>query len=360
MSDRVLIVDDEAAVRRTVSRVLGRRGFECEDAESVAAARDILAGVEVDLLICDLVMPEENGLVLVEEVESSGREIAILVATGVDDPQVARSASDLGVDGFLVKPFTNNELQINVEHALGQGRLRHRFRAGEAEGVAAGQRLDAVRSALRDATRDGREIEEERALLLGRLSEAVGQRDHETGEHVRRIGANAYRLARHFGLEEHEARGIGLAAPMHDVGKVAIPDSILLKPGALTDGEWEVMKGHTRIGYEILANSGSFMLDVAAEVALTHHEWVDGSGYPQGLRGDEIPISGRVVAVVDVFDALISNRPYRRPVPMDEAIEIMRRDSGTHFQTDLLDCFLTNLDEYEVPSAEERGGGTIP
>lgn len=211
-----------------------------------------------------------------------------------------------------------------------------------------------MRGALVDVAERERLIDRQRVEMLRRLSEAVGRRDLETGAHIRRIGRHAALLAGTHGLDEETVRAIGLAAPMHDVGKVAIPDSILLKPGELSAGERQVMQRHAQIGHDILAYSGSPLLDLAGEIALTHHERFDGKGYPAGLPGEKIPLAGRIVALADVFDALVSDRPYRERLPLERALEIMQEGRGTHFDPILLDCFMENLDAVlEVSGAEK-------
>ena len=343
--ERILVVDDEAPVRRTLSRALAADGYECADAESVPRAREMLEADRYDLVICDLNMPGESGMTLLEELDRSHSEVAVLMATGEDDPAIAHSASERGADGYLIKPFSRNELLIHVDSALEQARRRqHRQRVSEQSIQDAHERAIGVREALMDVAERERLIDNQRAEMLRRLSEAVGQRDLETGAHIRRIGHHAALLARAHGLDEEAVRAIGLAAPMHDVGKVAIPDSILLKPGSLSSGERDVMKRHAQIGHDILAYSGSPLLDLAGEIALTHHERFDGSGYPVGLPGEKIPLAGRIVAIADVFDALVSDRPYRPRLPMERALEIMRAGRGAHFDPILLDCFMDNLD----------------
>lgn len=351
--ERILVVDDEAPVRRTLSRVLGSFGYECGLAGSVAEAREQLGSSSFDIVICDLRMPGESGMALVEELERNGTEIAVLMATGEDDPQIAHAATERGVDGYLIKPFSSNELLINVDCALEQSRRRHRQkRESERSLREAHERASEVRAALIAAAAQERLIDEQGTEMLSRLSEVVGQRDLETGTHIRRIGRHSELLAGAFGLPEEEARSIGLAAPMHDVGKVAIPDAILLKPGPLTPGEREVMQRHSQIGHDILAHSDSPLLDLAATIALTHHERVDGTGYPDGMRGEEIPIAGRIVAITDVFDALTSERPYREAMSTEQALGIMRDGRGTHLDAGLLDCFVDNLEAIERASAE--------
>lgn len=353
--ERILVVDDEAPARRVFSRVLVADGYECSTAESVPRARELLDTDRYDLVICDLNMPGESGMTLLEELDRSHREVAVLMATGDDDPAIAHAASERGAGGYMVKPFSSNELLIHVDCALEQARRRHHLlHLGNGSQLEAQERATEVREALVDVAVRERLIDSQRAEMLRRLSEAVGQRDLETGAHIRRIGSYSALLARLLGLdEEEEARAIDLAAPMHDVGKVAIPDAILLKPGGLSPGEREVMQRHAQIGHDILANSGSPLLDLAAEIALTHHERIDGTGYPAHLSGEKIPLAGRIVAIADVFDALTSDRPYRARLPLERALEVMREGRGTHFDPVLLDCFLEHLDEMlEVSGVE--------
>jgi cyclic di-GMP phosphodiesterase len=352
--ERILVVDDEAPARRVFSRALVADGYECATAESVPRARELLDTGRYDLVICDLNMPGESGMTLLEELDRSHREVAVLMATGEDDPAIAHAASERGADGYMVKPFSRNELLIHVDCALEQARRRHHLlHLGNGSQREAQERATEVRKALVDVAERERLIDSQRAEMLRRLSEVVGQRDLETGAHIRRIGSYSALLARLLGLDEEEVRAIDLAAPMHDVGKVAIPDAILLKPGGLSPGEREVMQRHAQIGHDILANSGSPLLDLAAEIALTHHERIDGRGYPAHLSGEKIPLAGRIVAIADVFDALTSDRPYRARLPLERALEVMREGRGTHFDPVLLDCFLGHLDEVlEVSGVE--------
>ncbi len=265
-------------------------GYECITAEDVVQARELISAERFDLLICDLNMPGESGMTLLEELDKSHRELAVLIATGEDDPAIAHAANQRGADGYLIKRFSRNELLIHVDSALEQARRRQdRRRLNDRSLREAHDRAIEVRSSLMDVAERERLIDSQRAEMLRRLSEAVGQRDLETGAHIRRIGHHSALLARIFGLDRETIHSIELAAQMHDVGKVAIPDSILLKPGELSQGEREVMQRHAQIGHDILAYSGSPLLDLAAEIARTHHERFDGSGDPAGLPGEKIP-----------------------------------------------------------------------
>jgi cyclic di-GMP phosphodiesterase len=353
--ERILIVDDEASVQRAFSRALAAEGYECAIAGAVPEARTMLDIGRYDLIICDLNMPGESGMTLLEELDQSHREIAVLMATGEDDPAIAHAANERGADGYLIKPFSRNELLIHVDCALEHARRRqHQRRLSQGSLQEAHERATEVREALVDVAERERLIDHQRAEMLRRLSEAVGQRDLETGAHIRRIGRHAALLARAYGLDEETVRAIGLAAPMHDVGKVAIPDAILLKPGTLSSGEREVMQRHAQIGHDILAYSGSPLLDLAGEIALTHHERFDGTGYPAGLPGEKIPLAGRIVAIADVFDALTSDRPYRAKLPLEQTLEIMLEGRGAHFDPGLRDCFLENLNAVREVSEAER------
>lgn len=196
------------------------------------------------------------------------------------------------------------------------------------------QGMAVIDLAERERLLDRRQIE-----ILTRLADLIALRDHETGVHSRRIGSYSARLARAYQLPEEQVRNIGLAAPLHDIGKLAIPDAILLKPGPLDPAEREVMQRHAKIGFDVLAGTGAPFLDQAAEIALTHHERFDGSGYPCGLAADEIPIAGRIVAIADSFDFLISDRPYHQGVTPLQAIKVLLAERGSHFDPLLLDCF---------------------
>jgi len=348
--ERILVVDDEAPVRRTFSRALVADGYECATAESVPRARELLDADRYGLVICDLSMPGESGMTLLEDLDQSHREVAVLMATGEDDPAIAHAASARGADGYMVKPFSRNELLIHVDSTLEQAHRRLSDHSPQEEH----QRATEVREALVDVAERERLIDSQRTEMLRRLSEVVGQRDLETGAHIGRIGRYSALLARAHGLNDEAVRAIDLAAPMHDVGKVAIPDSILLKPGELSPGERKVMQRHAQIGHDILAYSGSPLLDLAAEIALTHHERFDGNGYPAGLPGEKIPLAGRIVAIADVFDALTSDRPYQARLPLERALEIMCEGRGTHFDPVLLDCFMEHLDEVLEVSGVEK------
>jgi putative two-component system response regulator len=344
--DRVLVVDDEEAVRKMIARMVTSGGeWECETAADAAEARMLLARRGFSLVICDVNMPGESGTDLTRWIRDHHPDVAVLMATGIDDPQLAQSVLELGAYGYLVKPFKRHEVQINVANALGRRRLELENRDHRA---LLEQRVEARTQELRRS----------REETIRRLSLAIEFRSRETGEHVERIGNGAALIARRLRLNPGRCELIRLAAPLHDVGKIGISDEILLKPEPLTAAERERMENHAEIGYRLLTGSGSDLLETAATIAWTHHERWDGIGYPRRLAGDAIPIEGRITAVMDVFDALTHDRVYRPAMPMDRALEIIRAGRESHFDPAIVDAFLASLDE--LLALDRTGASATP
>jgi cyclic di-GMP phosphodiesterase len=454
---RILVTDDRPDILRLIARSLGAR-YDCEFADSVDEARRKLAtGDAFHLALCDIEMPGESGLVLVEEIARDHPDMAIVLVTGVDDYEVAERAFQLGAHGYLVKPFWSGQLLITTMNALRQreleiaqrahrkaledrlqtlmerapvaiymkdgerrlvlangvahemaglepgqmiGRMTADFLSAESElhlaeaerrvlecgesfeteetyelggqertflsimfpfvddsGEIAGiygiakditdkKRAERLSLELAEAQEQAiEELQASRQETVERLAKALEMHDGETGQHVNRMAAVAAFLARHVGLDGDRVVLLRTAAPMHDVGKVAIPDDVLQKQGPLTPDEREEMERHATIGYEILADSDSELLQLAATIAFTHHERWDGDGYPQGLAGEAIPIEGRITAVADVFDALLSDRCYRPALPVDEAVDLIRGGRGGQFDPQIVDALLDHLDE---------------
>jgi putative two-component system response regulator len=332
--ERILIVDDEPQIRGLVRRLLERAGYSCETAESAAAADTLLAENTYELLLADLQMPGESGLDLLSRVLPTRREMAAIMITGVDDPQLAEAALTLGAYGYIVKPFSPTELSIQVLNAL---RRRNLELAQRQEREVLERTVLARTVELRRAVDDLKRSEEETAR---RLAAAVEARDHETAAHIERVGDYSALVAQRLGLADELCELIRRASTLHDVGKIGVADGILLKPGPLTPGERREMEKHAQIGHDILAGSELDLLELAAKIAATHHERVDGTGYPRGLAGDEIPLEGRIVAVVDVYDALTSDRPYRGALGHAEAISLLRKGRGRQFDPIVVDAFL--------------------
>jgi putative two-component system response regulator len=346
LPDRILIVDDEDQIRTLLARLLGAHGYECVTAESAAAGRRLLKELPIALVLSDVNMPGESGIDFTREVLAHFPDTAVVMVTGLDDRVYADVAIELGAYGYVLKPFKPNELIINVGNAL-------RRRALEIENREHRERLERTvlerTSALRDTIArlesSDAELRRLREETIRRLSWAAEFRNQETGEHIVRVSLYCALLARLAGLGAERVELIRVASPMHDVGKIGIPDRILLKPGLLTDDERKVMEAHAEMGHRILAGSGVELLDLAAELALTHHERIDGRGYPRGLAGEAIPIEGRIAAVADVFDALTSDRVYRQAYQPDEARALMLEGRGTQFDAGLLDLFFGAFDD---------------
>jgi cyclic di-GMP phosphodiesterase len=313
---QVLVVEDDRSMRDVVSRMLERNGYGHVVAPDADAARERITGNRsFDLALCDVRLPGESGLDLLPELVSEDRPA--LMMSGLDDLELARRSLELGAGGYLVKPFSEHDLVISVAGALAQHRRESLTR-------------DELRAELRMSERD----------TLRRLWRAVEVRSEETSEHLHRMSVYCGQLAAELGFDRGACDLIRLASPVHDVGKIAIPDGILLKPGPLSEEEHQVMRRHTVIGHRILSGSQSELLQLAATIALTHHERVDGQGYPQGLCGDAIPLEGRIAAVADVFDALTSDRVYRPAMSVDETLRTMRAERGRQFDARVLDCLL--------------------
>jgi putative two-component system response regulator len=341
----LLLVDDEPAALRVLAKLLERHGYSCQLAGSAEEAKSVLAEGEFELILSDMNMPGGTGIDLLEHVINAYPLTATVMVTGADDPELAEKALLMGAYGYVLKPFRPNEILINVTNAL-------RRRALEIENAAHREHLsqmvqertqhlwEAIRN-LEVAHEDLRSSNEE---TIEKLSIAAEYRDNETAQHIHRMSSYCELLARKVGFDTSRCETIRMASVMHDVGKIGVPDSILLKPGKLTPEEYDTMKTHAEMGFRVLDSDRSDLLELAATIALTHHEWWDGSGYPRGIKGEEIPIEGRIAAIADVFDALTSNRVYRKAFHLGQAVEMMTQERGTHFDPELLDLFLDSLD----------------
>ena len=342
---RLLVVDDEEPVRRAITRILERRGFDCTEAADVEMAREALRNGSFELVLSDMNMPGQSGLDLVKSVVVEYPDTATVMCTGLDDADLARTAIEIGAYGYIVKPFEPNEIVIAVMNALRRRELEleNRQHRENLESMVRARTAE-LWAAISELEQAQKEIRVSREETIERLSIAAEFRDSETAAHVRRMSLYCSMLAERLGEDGGRCEELRLASQMHDVGKIGIPDEILTKPGPLTSEEWAVMKTHATIGYRILSNSGSELLNQAAVIALTHHERMDGTGYPRGLVEDEIPFEGRIAAVADVFDAMTTNRIYRKAFPLNEALETMREKRGDHFDPRVLDVFFDSMD----------------
>jgi len=346
---KVLIVDDDITFARSMRRILTGAGYDCSAVASGAAARRHLNEGDIAAVLCDVSMPGESGLDLLASLAADFPEVAVVMTTGLDDPATAAQAYDIGAYGYLIKPFTANEIRITLASALRRSELEAARRShlrGLERTVA---RLRRVHSAVADieaaatlSSSDGH------TLATERLSRALSLDDDEPRPHIERISRISAVLAEAVGFAGCSPDEFRRAATLHDVGKVMVPEAILLKPGKLTAEEDRAMQRHARVGYQLLAGSTSPLMRAAASIALSHHEWWDGSGYPRGLRGEDIPLEARIVAVADVFDELTSHRGFRPALPVGAAFAAMTELRGRQFEPRLLDLFGGLLSETEA------------
>lgn len=349
----LLIVDDQAGLRASLCAILSSAGYECEGAECVTDALALLEERPYDLVLTDMRMPNGTGLDLIKAISERFPSTATIMVTGVDDPNLAEAALGYGAYGYIVKPYEVTEVLVNVSNALRRRSLEKESRAHKqalSEVVRVrtedlSRALEDVEKTKRHLDRANRELMVARAETIERLSVAAELRDDETGRHVKRMSAYCEALSLAAGASPARALRMRTSSAMHDVGKIGVPDSILRKPGPLSREEFRIMSQHCEIGYQILYGSSSALLDQAASIALTHHERMNGTGYPRGLQGEEIPFVGRIAAIADVFDAITSDRVYRSALALERAIDILNDSRGYHLDGDLVDLF--------IPMAEE-------
>jgi putative two-component system response regulator len=328
--NRILIVDDEPANVEFLTHVLGDEYGVVLTSTQPRRAAEALDDIRPDLVILDLMMPDFDGcrfLQWLREWLPSDDWVPVLVATADTSKETRRRALAAGAADFLTKPLSPAEVRLRVRNLLHTRALHAALRGQNA-------RLEE-RVAERTL-----ELEEARQEILERLARAAEYRDDDTGQHAQRVGRLAARLAQVLGLPAESCELIRQAAPLHDIGKIGIPDMILVKPGPLTPDERALMETHAAVGARILSGSRSAVLSLAEEIALTHHEWWDGAGYPNGLRGEEIPVSGRIVAVADVFDSLTHARPYKRAWTPREALAELEAGAGRHFDPAVVEALL--------------------
>jgi two-component system response regulator RpfG len=327
----IVIVDDQSSMRSMLRHILEDISPELQvlDFDSPLAALDWCEGNRPDLLLLDYRMPEMDGLEFARRFRRPmvHRDVPIVLVTVVGDEPVRQAALDAGVIDFLVKPIRPRELRSRCRNLL---QLRQQSESVKQRALSLEQRLLSSMH----------EVEERERETLSRLARAIEYRDTGTSAYLERMAHFAGLIAEELGMFEDEVRMIEMAAPLHDMGKIAIPDAILMKPGPLEESEVQVMRRHPQIGHELLSGSQNRFIQMGAVVALRHHERYDGSGYPGGLVGDAIPIEARIVAVADVLDALLSPRPYKKAWPLDEALAWLREQSGILFDPRCVDALM--------------------
>lgn len=344
MLTQALLVDDSRSVLKFLQRHIEAEGLVeatafLDPVEALACARER----SFDLVLVDYEMPNMDGISFIRAFRAlpGGADIPIAMITSRQTEEIKMEALQAGATDFLPKQAQSVEMKV---------RLRNLIRLGVAVRKQNDRAADLA-SAVEAATQKLGEREEE---IILRLALAVEYRDNDTGEHTLRVARFSRIIAEQLGLPARLCRDIYLAAPLHDVGKVAIPDNILLKPGKLTDAEMAVIRTHATIGERILADSGCELIQLGAQIAAGHHERWDGAGYPYGLKADEIPIAARVVAVADVFDALTTRRPYKDPMPLDVARNYLVENQGRQFDPACVDAFLSRWDEVVEIASRQR------
>jgi two-component system, response regulator RpfG len=331
---KILLVDDQPIsllyLKKTLSRLDGAYITTCSNAMD---ALDFCKLEQWDLIVADYQMPGMNGLEFIRQFRqlNEGQDTPILMVTASSDPSVKYQLLDLGVVDFLQKPVDASEITARSRNLISLHKVTLLLRNHNQELKKGVQEMTAVLA----------ERERESLLVLARAAES---RDPQTGSHLSRMASYSKVIALELGLCEDEAEEIFLAAPMHDVGKIGIPDRILLKHGKLTPNEWSEMQRHTNYGYDILGTSLTPILRLGGVIALNHHEAWDGSGYPNGKKGNEIPLCARIVAVADVFDALMSIRPYKKAWPLNEALDELNKMAKIRLDADCVKAFMQSID----------------
>ncbi len=328
----ILVVDDEPMIRDPLAGYLSGQGFACDTAGTGSEALHKLEAADFALVIADIRMPGFSGLELLDSLAEDYPDVAVIMITAVADVQTAVHTMKQGAYDYITKPFNLDEVLKSVHRALHLRLLRLEDQKVEEnlQGL-----LQSKSSALNSALQD---LKEHREITLETLMKALDARGHETQCHSQRVQAYSIHLAQHIGITSDQLTGLAHGALLHDIGKIGIPDGILLKAGPLTPSEWTIMKQHPVIGYEIV-NDTKF-LKRSTRVVLSHHERYDGKGYPNGLAGDDIPLEARIFSILDAYDAMTTDRPYRKALPAEVVKSELQGHSNSQFDPDVLQEFL--------------------
>src|SRR3984885_58151 len=329
---KILIVDDEEAIREVISTLLEALGYECSSVSNGRLAKEYLLGHAVDMVLSDMIMPEMDGIKLLDWLRNHDPEVPVIMVTAIHDLSTALEAIRRGAYDYILKPFEKDNLYLAVRRALEHRRLvlENRNYQRNLEKLVE-ERTAQLQGAIE-------QLEQSYDDTLEALGGALDLKDAETEGHCKRVTAFTIAIAKSMNVEPVLLPQIARAAFLHDIGKMAIPDNILRKPGPLTPAERDVMRTHCEIGYNMLKRIP--FLREAAEIVLSHQEYFDGTGYPRGLGGDEIPLGARIFAVADALDAMISDRVYRKALSIQHAQEEIQRCSGTQFDPKVVEVFL--------------------
>jgi putative nucleotidyltransferase with HDIG domain len=345
--ENILVVDDEEAIREVVSTMLESKGYHCTSVHNGRAAQDQVKRTTPDLVLSDMIMPEMDGIKLLEWMRQYDPDVPVIMVTAIHDISTALEAIRRGAYDYILKPFEKDQLFLGVGRALQHRRLvienRSYQRGLEQQVEDRTARLTAALAQLEQSYDD----------TLEALGSALDLKDAETEGHCQRVTAFCISIAKTMPVADTYLPILARAAFLHDIGKMAIPDGILRKPGPLNDDEKQIMRKHCEIGYNMLIRI-PFLRD-AAEIVLAHQEFYDGSGYPRGLKGDQIPLGARIFAIADSMDAMISDRPYRRALPLSHAREEIRRCSGSQFDPAVVDVFMSIPERHWVDLRENLG-----
>lgn len=356
---RILVVDDDQTIRAFLRDYLESLGHQVESANDGFEAIAKLE-LDIDLVFLDVRMPGMDGFEVTRWIRDNSqfKDIPVIMATGLNTTQDRIRAVEAGANDFITKPFDCTEIYTRTTSLLRMKEAHDALKSykNELEGTVA-KRTEALRRALDKMVDTQRRLREANLETIHRLVIAAEFKDMNTAAHIQRMSRFSAMLARKINLTPGEVESILYASPMHDIGKIGTPEEILLKPGKLSGDEWLEMKQHTLFGAQILENSSSELLHMGEIIAVSHHERWDGGGYPHGLAGEEIPLWGRICTIADVFDALASERPYKKAFSNEEALKILKEGSGKQFDRQLVNIFTDNMSEViEIQNKISRFG----
>ncbi|HTQ61911.1 MAG TPA: HD domain-containing phosphohydrolase [Candidatus Solibacter sp.] len=345
--EKILVVDDEEAIREVVSTMLESKGYRCTAVSNGRAAQEQVKRSTPDLVLSDMIMPEMDGIKLLDWLREYDPEVPVIMVTAIHDISTALEAIRRGAYDYILKPFEKDQLFLGVGRALQHRRLVAENRSYQI------QLEHQVEERTAQLTGALAQLEQSYDDTLEALGSALDLKDAETEGHCQRVTAFTISIAKAMPVPNHYLPILARAAFLHDIGKMAIPDGILRKPGPLTDDEKQTMRKHCEIGYNMLIRI-PFLRD-AAEIVLAHQEFYDGTGYPRGLKGEQIPLGARIFTIADSLDAMISDRPYRKALPMAHACQEISRCANTQFDPKVVEVFLTIPEQHWIDLREHLG-----